>query len=157
MSNLLTPDGQTRSQICGTFNKIMTKLVKILIVVSKKSIKAESLKNKLRAAVDEDRELVIKEGGPYIIEHKEYIDSKDCDFFSKIDFVGKYGKTEAMKTNMSLFQLVKDKWPKMTPKEQEVIGGHMQVLLDCAMKFRVFNMIQSGKIGVEDVGFIKQD
>ena len=113
---LKTPDGETELEVCKVFNKVIRKLIKNLYILSKKSLKVDSLKNKMSAAVQEDIFIIIKEAGPEIYKYKQLIQDRVEDFFSQIDFQAKYGHTDGMKNNMDLFILVKEKWPNMIYK-----------------------------------------
>lgn len=153
MSGLKSPDGLTRDDVCKLFNKAVQQLAKKLFILSKKSIKVESLMNQLSMAIQEDREIVIKEAGPKIYEHRKIIEEKDEDFFAKIDFQSQYGQIKEFKSNMDLFLLVKEQWPKMKGLERVAIGDIVQSLLDNYMIYLVFQKIESGKIKADAVGF----
>jgi hypothetical protein len=153
MSGLKSPDGLTRDDVCKLFNKAVQQLAKKLFILSKKSIKVESLMNQLSMAIQEDREIVIKEAGPKIYEHRKIIEEKDEDFFAKIDFQSQYGQIKEFKSNMDLFLLVKEQWPKMKGPERVAIGDIVQSLLDNYMIYLVFQKIESGKIKADAVGF----
>jgi hypothetical protein len=150
---LKSVDGETELEVCKSFNKIIRKLVKTLYILSKKSLKVDSLKNQLSAAIQEDSFIIIKEAGPGIYEHRKLIQDRVEDFFSKVDFQAKYGHTNGLKNNMDLFLLVKQKWPKMTQEEKNSIGDDVQNLLDQYMKYLLFQKIKNGNITPDQVGY----
>lgn len=156
MTSLKSPDGLTREEVCKLFNKAVQQLAKKLFILSKKSIKVESLMNQLSIAIQEDREIIIKEAGPKIYEYRKIIEERDEDFFSKIDFQSQYGQNQEFKSNMDLFFLVKEQWPKMKDTERLSVGDIVQSLLDSYMTFLIFQKIESGKIQPDVVGFTRE-
>ncbi len=156
MASLKSPDGLTREEVCKQFNKAVQQLAKKLFILSKKSIKVESLMNQLSIAIQEDREIVIKEAGPKIYEHRKIIEDRDEDFFAKIDFQSKFGQNQEFKSNMDLFFLVKEQWPKMKSTERTSVGDIVQSLLDSYMTYLIFQKIESGNIQPDVVGFTRE-
>lgn len=152
----MTPDGKTQSDLCKSFNKSIKQLAKKLYIISKKSIKVSSLMNQLKMATSESPILLIEGAGPDIYKHREIIQNKDKDFFDKVDFTAVYGHTDKLKANMDLFNMVKEKWPKLAADEQQTIGGIVANLLDCYIKYTLFEKIKSGKMTVEQAGFIEE-
>lgn len=149
-----THDGKTQKEICSLFNKSLKSLAKKLYIISKKNIKVSSLMNQLKIATEESPILLIEEAGPGIYEQRELIKNREDDFFSKVDFNEKYGHTDAMKANIDLFNMVKDRWSTIGHDEKAKIGVIMDTLLDCYIKYTIFEKIKCGKIKPETAGFI---
>ena len=154
----LTDRGESKKDVLDTFNKALKDLVNKVYILSKKSIKAESLKNQLSIVIRDDPETIIKDAGPAICEHKTQIEKYSQDpgndnFWSEIDFEKKWGHTENMKKYMDLFNLVKTQWPDLSIEEKKSVGKLVQTLLDRYIVYTIFIKVESGTLKAENVGF----
>lgn len=155
MNVYLTPDGETKSDICKNFNNNIKKLTNKAYVMSKRSLDAESLKNKLKILLDDapDTKELLEGAGPEIYKHRKLIESKDKNFWDKVDFEKEYGHTENMKANTKLFGIIKTKWSSLNESEMTEIGEIAEELLNLYQTYRVFLKIENNELRADVVGF----
>ena len=155
--SIQTPNGETKADICKKFNLNIRKLANKANVMSKRSMDSESLKNQLKILLDDDpsTDAILVEAGPEIYKHRKLIETKDKNFWDKVDFEGEYGHTENMKTYSSLFKIIKTKWPTLEKEEIDDIGNIAVDILNLYRTYNVFLKIEDGSLKAETVGFIK--
>lgn len=153
-----TPKGETKSDICKQFNMNIKKLTNKAYIMSKRSLDAESVKNKLKILLDDepDSDLIIKEAGPEIYKHRVLIEKKDKNFWDKVDFEKEYGHTENMRTYSGLFKIIKSKWKTLEKEETDDIGNLAEELLNAYRTYDVFIKVENGKIDPNLIGFVSE-
>lgn len=154
--SLKTPDGETKNDICKKFNKNIQKLSNKAYVMSKRSMESESIKNKLKILFGDDpfTDAIISVAVTGIYKYRKLIEEKDTQFWEKVDFEKEYGHSEQMKTYGGLLIIIKSKWKSLSEPEIQEIGQIAQDLLEQYKIFSIFELIESGQLDKQKVGFI---
>lgn len=118
----------------GEFNKtVMT----ICLAVSKKMPNDMDIKssiNKIKIAKDADKEILIKECGPYLFKYKDKIKEGDCMFILKGNF-DESSEVENNKLAKDLFGKLKNCYGTMNAGEISFVADRIRDLLKLYLEY----------------------
>ena len=118
----------------GEFNK---EVMLICTAVSKKmpnDMDIKSTINKIKLAKEADKELLIKECGPYMYKYKDRIKVRDCMFVLKGDFA-ESSQVESNELARTLFGKLKICYETMNGGEKEFITERICNMLRLYMEY----------------------
>jgi len=108
-----------------TFNKELLKIINIACSKDRKNPTLLELKDKYRIAMNTMEDDIIKEVGPHLWKHKEYIVSKDATFFMETHFDNTHPEIDIAGLTENLRRMYVD----MTEIERTVIWQYVGSLL----------------------------
>lgn len=140
---LINIDNNSKKDLVRDFNKELKWLMNKIYDVSGKSLRIESLKNKVSIAIGEDVEMIIKEAGSEIYKFKEAIRSNNVEHFCKIDYSKFQSKNKDYDNNLLL--MLQEQMPKMNVNDQTEMFKRVNGLLNMYLDFIAFENIGKGK------------
>jgi hypothetical protein len=99
------------------YNSSIKGLCRLVSLLDKDNAVIELIKNRISLFLESNPTEAINISGEYINKYKEKIDSKDESFFLSGGISDELKNANSSIT--SLFELIKEKWPKLSIKEKD--------------------------------------
>lgn len=126
----------SRENALKEFNKEMSWLVNLLIKLNPNDVEVERIKGQMSLAKGTDREILIRECGPYLFKYQNHIYARNEDFFLKGNPV-ELDKLEP--TARMLVDKIREQYAKMKKAEKDQVYSKITSLLSSYLEFLLYD------------------
>lgn len=125
------------SDIVQTYNRHAVKILNLAVHYAPDDPNIDWLKRIIKIVRNESPTMIIEKGLDKLWDNRENILKKDVEFF-KYCSLDKYIKKDENKVWLDeIVKLVRQKYFDLSLKEQDIIWSHIQVMLECVIKYRL--------------------
>jgi hypothetical protein len=125
-------DEGSRENALREFNKTLAWLVNLLIKLNPNDVEVERIKGQMMLAKGADREILIRECGPYLFKYQNYIYTRNEDFLLR----GSPAELERLEpTARLLVDKIREQYARMKQAEKDQIYNKITVLLSSYLEF----------------------
>jgi hypothetical protein len=134
--------------IANSFNKSIKQIINCIDMTITNNIMFDTMKRKVKIAIDANPLLLLQEGGPYIFEYRDYIkDDKFDDLFLNTENILKDNNKNEIKecsnnlgdeesnNILKLLLILRDAWKNYSDKEKKIIKKNIKIVLSEYCKF----------------------
>jgi len=136
------------ADISTKFNKVIKKLINIMDSSIHNNILFDTIKRKIKIAIDSNPLLLLEEGGIYIFKYRDYIANDQFDELflnteqlidkTEQEVIDKYTKNNSDDSNKNiemLINILRDLWKGYTNDEKKIIKKNIKTLLSEYCKY----------------------
>jgi hypothetical protein len=119
------------------FNMSVSWLLNCLIKLNPRDIEVERVKSRVTLAKGADREVLLKECGPYLFRYQNYINTRDDEFFLKND------PEEINAADAGAQQLIKkvrEQYVKLRKEEKDQIYEKVSIMLTSYLEYLTYEL-----------------
>lgn len=121
-----------RDEIVKKFNMAVAWLLNCLIKLNPRDTEVERIKSRVALAKGADREILLKECGPYLFRYQNHINERNEDFFLKHD-------PEEMKQlepgAQGLIKKIREQYVKLRKEEKDQIYERVSIMLTAYLEY----------------------
>ncbi len=119
------------------FNMSVSWLLNCLIKLNPRDVEVERVKSRVTLAKGADREVLLKECGPYLFRYQNYINNRDDEFFLKND---PDEINDADAGAQQLIKKVREQYVKLRKEEKDQIYEKVSIMLTSYLEYLSFEL-----------------